>query len=123
METGSLTENLCSEATSSKTLEYQLRCEVFAHGLIAPSAKVRFLLGMTKFGSTSNFLPKPWQSEQAPWGELNEKIRGWISGRLIEQSGQAKCSENIVFLSFLMLIGRLELFTVLMLFAPSFWRK
>lgn len=27
------------------------------------------------------------------------------------------------FLSFLMLIGRLELFTVLMLFAPSFWRK
>ena len=27
------------------------------------------------------------------------------------------------FLSFLMLIGRLELFTVLLLFAPSFWRK
>ncbi len=27
------------------------------------------------------------------------------------------------FLSFLMLIGRLELFTVLVLFAPSFWRK
>ncbi|UCH15272.1 MAG: TrkH family potassium uptake protein [Bacteroidales bacterium] len=27
------------------------------------------------------------------------------------------------FLSFLMLIGRLELFTVLILFAPSFWRK
>jgi trk system potassium uptake protein TrkH len=27
------------------------------------------------------------------------------------------------FLSFLMLIGRLELFTVLILFAPSFWKK
>jgi trk system potassium uptake protein TrkH len=27
------------------------------------------------------------------------------------------------FLSFLMLIGRLELFTVLMLFSPGFWKK
>jgi trk system potassium uptake protein TrkH len=27
------------------------------------------------------------------------------------------------FLSFLMLLGRLELFTVLIIFAPSFWKK
>jgi trk system potassium uptake protein TrkH len=27
------------------------------------------------------------------------------------------------FLSFLMLIGRLELFTVLILFSPTFWKK
>ena len=27
------------------------------------------------------------------------------------------------FLSFLMLIGRLELFTVIVLFSPSFWKK
>jgi len=27
------------------------------------------------------------------------------------------------FLSFLMLIGRLELFTVLVLFTPEFWKK
>ena len=27
------------------------------------------------------------------------------------------------FLSFLMLIGRLELFTVLVIFSPSFWRR
>jgi trk system potassium uptake protein len=27
------------------------------------------------------------------------------------------------FLSFLMLLGRLELFTVLVLFSPSFWRE
>jgi len=27
------------------------------------------------------------------------------------------------FLSFLMLLGRLELFTVLVLFAPSFWKE
>jgi trk system potassium uptake protein TrkH len=27
------------------------------------------------------------------------------------------------FLSFLMLIGRLELFTVLILFSPGFWKK
>jgi trk system potassium uptake protein TrkH len=27
------------------------------------------------------------------------------------------------FLSFLMLIGRLELFTVLVLFSPSFWKR
>jgi Trk-type K+ transport system membrane component len=27
------------------------------------------------------------------------------------------------FLSFIMLLGRLELFTILILFLPSFWRK
>jgi len=27
------------------------------------------------------------------------------------------------FLSFLMLLGRLEIYTVLVLFMPSFWRK
>ncbi len=27
------------------------------------------------------------------------------------------------FLSFLMLMGRLELFTVLIIFSPSFWKK
>jgi trk system potassium uptake protein TrkH len=27
------------------------------------------------------------------------------------------------FLSFLMLVGRLELFTVLVLFSPMFWRR
>src|SRR3989344_7840030 len=92
---GVFSENLCFSAKSDKIHQYQdclpTLCEAVAHALMAPSAKVKFLFGITKSGSTSKVLPKPVQCGQAPYGELKEKRRGSISGSEIPQSGQAKC--------------------------------
>ena len=40
-------------------------------------------------GSKSYTAPRPWQSWQAPCGELNENARGVISGMLMPQFGHA----------------------------------
>ena len=45
-------------------------------GRIAPSAIVSRGLGITKSGLIFSLEPKPWQSGQAPWGELKLKERG-----------------------------------------------
>jgi hypothetical protein len=45
-------------------------------------------------GSKSTLAPSPWQSEHAPWGELNENARGVISGMLKPQSTHASRREN-----------------------------
>ena len=96
--TGSESERLYFSASSESIYQYQLwrptRCEARAQGKIAPSSKVRFLLGMTKAGSTSSVCPSPVQRGQAPCGELKEKSRGSIGGRERWQTGQAKCSEK-----------------------------
>ncbi len=76
--------------------------EAWAQGKIAPSAMVKFLLGITKSGSTSNLWPKPWQAGQAPKGELKEKSLGSNSGKEIEHFSQAKCSEKIELLTITM---------------------
>ena len=38
-------------------------------------------LGTMSSGSICNLVPRPWHSSHAPCGELNEKVRGSISGR------------------------------------------
>ena len=45
-------------------------------------------------GSKSIIAPSPWQSGQAPCGELNENARGVISGMLRPQSTHASRREN-----------------------------
>ena len=45
-------------------------------GRIAPSLSVRLGSGTISSGSISICEPRPVQREQAPWGELNENIRG-----------------------------------------------
>ena len=50
--------------------------------------------GTTRCGSKSSVAPSPWQSVQAPCGELNENARGVISGMLMPQSTQASRREN-----------------------------
>ena len=88
-------ENLYVFATASRIRLYHVKCDVVAdHGIMAPSASVKSLLGSTSVGSISNFVPSPWQVGQAPCGELNEKNRGEISGIEILQSAHAKRSEN-----------------------------
>src|SRR3989338_4073294 len=40
-------------------------------------------------------VPRPWQSGQAPYGELNENKRGSISGNENPSSGQLNLAESI----------------------------
>ena len=65
-------------------------CEAkfLAHGLIAPSASVKRLLGIISAGSGTSLTPIPRQAGQAPKGELNEKVLGSISEILSPQLWQ-----------------------------------
>ena len=66
----------------------------FAHGAIAPSSSDSESSGTTRAGSKSYTAPSPWHSWQAPWGELNEKARGVISGMLTPHQVQASRREK-----------------------------
>ncbi len=79
-----------SSATASiSRMKYWLLAP--AHGAIAPPANERSGLGTTNSGSTSYTVPRPSQWEQAPYGELKEKLRGASSPYDVPQVGQARC--------------------------------
>ncbi len=61
-------------------------------GRIAPSRSVRSR-ATTRSGSTSSVNPRPVHCGHAPWGELNEKVRGASSGSDAPCSGHANFSE------------------------------
>ena len=93
--TGVSTLSPIASSTPPRILKYQLpfvvaRCQ----GAIAPSAIDFDRSGITSAGSTSIRLPRPVQAGQAPWGLLNEKLRGSISPKAVMSSGQASASEN-----------------------------
>ena len=69
------------------------------HVAIAPSITLRFLFGITKFGSISIKVPKPSHLSHFPYGALNENILGSNSCMLIPQSAHAKFSLNNISLS------------------------
>ena len=50
---------------------------------------------MTSSGSTSKRVPRPSHRSHAPYGELNEKLRGASSSKLRPQCEHARCSENV----------------------------
>ena len=81
---------------------------VLAHGSIAPSAIDFFSFGITKFGSTFNFIPIPSHSSQAPKGLLNENNLGSISSIVKPLSGHANLVENINFSNFLYFFGKVS---------------
>ena len=64
-----------------------------AHGTIAPPARLCDLSGITRSGSTSRRNPRPVQVGHAPYGVLNEKLRGSSSAIDMSQWTQANCSE------------------------------
>ena len=64
------------------------------HGASAPSLRESVSSGTTSSGSTSNLVPSPVQTGQAPYGELKEKSLGTSSVKLIPQSLHAIFSEN-----------------------------
>ena len=63
--------------------------------MIAPCARVKRLLGMTRSGSTSRQVPRPRHFGHAPAGLLKEKLLGSMAPRLILHFGQLKNNENI----------------------------
>ncbi len=56
---------------------------------MAPSAMVRPGWPMMRVGSTWNRVPMPWHSGQAPYGLLNEKLRGCSSSNECPHLAQA----------------------------------
>ena len=60
-------------------------------GASAPSESDLDGSGTTSSGSTSYLVPRPVQAGQAPYGELNEKLRGDGSSKLMPQCVQARC--------------------------------
>ena len=62
----------------------------------APSASDRVSSGTTSSGSTSNRVPRPRHTGQAPYGELKEKFRGAGSSKLMPQWVHARCCEKVM---------------------------
>ena len=79
-----------------------------AHGSIAPSAILFFSFGITKFGSTFNFIPIPSHSSHAPNGLLKENNLGSISSIVKPLSGHANFVEKINFSNFLNFLGKVS---------------
>ena len=55
-------------------------------GSSAPAAIEIFWLIM-RSGSNSMRMPRPVHAGHAPWGELNEKLRGSSSSRVVPSNG------------------------------------
>ena len=88
---GVVIEKPWAVATASRT-RYQYSSREPAHGAIAPSSIDRSGSGITSSGSTSSRVPSPSQVGHAPYGELNEKLRGWSSSNDRPSNGQASFS-------------------------------
>ena len=58
-------------------------------------ARLRSSSGTRSSGSTSKRVPSPSQRSHAPYGELNEKLRGASSSNDTPQCVHARCSENV----------------------------
>ena len=65
------------------------------HGTMAPSRRFLLRSGMTWRGSISIFTPRPVHSGHAPYGELNENMRGASSSNDRPHSRQANFSEKL----------------------------
>ena len=66
--------SLASATDSSMRVKYWVWA--LRHGEIAPSFNDWSGSGTTSSGSTSNVVPSPSHFSHAPYGELNEKLRG-----------------------------------------------
>ena len=84
----------CASPTAWST-RYQYSRLLDAHGAMAPSLMDRSWSGTTSSGSTSSRVPSPSQVGQAPYGELNEKLRGASSSNESPQYVHASFCENV----------------------------
>src|SRR6266480_6118670 len=84
----------CASPTACRT-RYQYSRLLEAHGAMAPSLMERSGSGTTSSGSTSNRVPRPSHVGHAPYGELNEKLRGASSSNESPQYVHASFCENV----------------------------
>ncbi len=85
---------LASAATES-SIRVKYWVWALRHGAMAPSLSDRSPSGMTSSGSISNVVPRPSHVGQAPYGELNEKLRGAGSSNERPSTGHTRCSLNV----------------------------
>src|SRR6266480_6660406 len=78
----------CASPTACRT-RYQYSRLLDAQGAMAPSLMDRSGSGTTSSGSTSNRVPRPSHVGQAPYGELNEKLRGASSSNEVPSNVHA----------------------------------
>src|SRR3974390_1890039 len=82
-----------SPTATSTRLKYSPRKP--DHGWIAPSSIERSSSAITSSGSTWKRVPNPSHASHAPYGELNEKLRGASSSNDKPQCVHARCSEKV----------------------------
>src|SRR6266550_3367955 len=92
---GVSSENRCRLA-STWSVWWKYEVSRPAHGASAPSLSERAGFGTSRSGSISSREPMPPHSGHAPYGLLNENMRGETSGKEIPQSAHASFSENVV---------------------------
>src|SRR5436190_12172768 len=86
--------NPWASPTACRT-RYQYSRLFDAQGAMAPSLMDRSESGTTSSGSTSRRVPSPSHVGQAPYGELNEKLRGANSSNESPQYVHASFCENV----------------------------
>src|SRR6266511_4493224 len=87
--TGAVNDQPCAWQTASRILRRHDASMAFRdHGASAPADRLLLQSGMSRFGSNSSLVPSPVQVGQAPWGELNEKLRGSSSSIVNPSYGQ-----------------------------------
>src|SRR5512135_33624 len=91
---GTSIENFAAFESCSSCLSRQFDEPGF-QSAIAPSLIESVGSGTSRSGSTRGTAPRPEQPGHAPYGELNEKRRGVISGSDVPQSGQAYDVESV----------------------------
>ena len=80
----------CASATaSSMRAKYWVRAA--HHGAMAPVVDREVGVGDDELGVDLERVPRPSQCSHAPYGELNEKLRGASSSKLVPHCGQARC--------------------------------
>src|SRR5437588_10425936 len=83
----------CASPTAWRT-RYQYSRLLEAQGAMAPSLMDRSGSGTTSSGSTSSRVPSPSPVGHAPYGELNEKLRGGSSSEESRQELAAGYGEK-----------------------------
>ena len=79
----------CSPKIASRIfIRHEASVGILAHGTRAPPATLLARSGITRSGSMTSWVPIPVQVGQAPWGELNEKLRGSSSSIVVPSYGQ-----------------------------------
>ena len=86
-----LVRSISFASATDSSMRWKYCVWALRHGAIAPSAIDCSGSGTMSSGSTSNVVPSPSHFSHAPYGELNEKLRGAGSSYEVRHTGHARC--------------------------------